>query len=136
MSQEKVDRYKQEKANRKKTMAKEKLKKKLYIAAGAVVGLAFLGWIAWSIPAEKRAAEAERQQSIDDSIAMSKLLEELQAQLDAQNTSTTGSATTGTGDQTTASDATTGTGDATTSADEATTSETTTEEETTTSKND
>ena len=31
MSQEKVDKRKQEKANRKKTMAKEKLKKKLYI---------------------------------------------------------------------------------------------------------
>ena len=132
MSQEKVDRYKQEKANRKKTIAKEKLKKKLYIVAGAVVGIAFLGWIAWSIPAENRAAEEARQQSIDDSIAMSKLLEELQAQL-ATQTTTTGSATTGTGDTTTAGDATTGTGDETTSADESTTSENTTEEETTTS---
>ena len=37
MSQEKVDRYKQEKANRKKTMAREKLKKKLYILAGILV---------------------------------------------------------------------------------------------------
>lgn len=39
MSQAKVDKYKQEKANRKETMAKEKRKKKLAkFAAGVVVG--------------------------------------------------------------------------------------------------
>ena len=58
MSQEKVDKYKQEKANRKKTMAKEKLKKKLYILLGAVITAAFVGWIGWSVYAEKKAAEA------------------------------------------------------------------------------
>lgn len=130
MSQEKVDRYKQEKANRKKAMAKEKLKKKLYIVAGAVVGLVFLGWIAWSIPAEKRAAEEERKQSIADSIAMSELLEELNAQLASQNATTTGSATTGTG-ETTSGTETTGT-ETTTSADEDTTSEEISSEEETT----
>ena len=125
MSQEKVDRYKQEKANRKKSIAKEKLKKKLYIVAGAVVGIAFLGWIAWSIPAEKRAAEEERKQSIADSIAMSQLLDELNAQLASQNATTTGSATTGTGETTTGTETTT-------SADEDTTSEETSSEEETT----
>lgn len=118
MSQEKVDKYKQEKANRKKTMAKEKLKKKLYILLGAVITAAFVGWIGWSVYAEKKAA-AEQEAMISS----------LQAELNAMATATvatTGTAgTTGTGDATTA--------DTTTSADEKESSEETTEEETTTS---
>lgn len=125
MSQEKVDRYKQEKANRKKTMAKEKLKKKLYVVAGAVVGLVFLGWIAWSIPAERR-AEQERQESI-------KLQQEMIAAIQSQMLAIQESAT-ATGNQTTTSADNKTTGNETTSADENTTSEETTtssEEETT-----
>lgn len=118
MSQEKVDKYKQEKANRKKTMAKEKLKKRLYILLGAVITAAFVGWIGWSVYAEKKAA-AEQEAMISS----------LQAELNAMATATvatTGTAgTTGTGDATTA--------DTTTSADEKESSEETTEEETTTS---
>ena len=37
MSQEKVDKYKQEKANRKKTIAKEKRKKKMYRQASSLM---------------------------------------------------------------------------------------------------
>ena len=118
MSQEKVDKYKQEKVNRKKTMAKEKLKKRLYILLGAVITAAFVGWIGWSVYAEKKAA-AEQEAMISS----------LQAELNAMATATvatTGTAgTTGTGDATTA--------DTTTSADEKESSEETTEEETTTS---
>ena len=118
MSQEKVDKYKQEKVNRKKTMAKEKLKKRLYILLGAVITAAFVGWIGWSVYAEKKAA-AEQESMIAS----------LQAELNAMATATvatTGTAgTTGTGDATTA--------DTTTSADEKESSEETTEEETTTS---
>lgn len=117
MSQEKVDKYKQEKANRKKTMAKEKLKKKLYILLGAVITAAFVGWIGWSVYAEKKAA-AEQEAMISS----------LQAELNAMATATvatTGTAgTTGTGDATTAD---------TTTSDDKSSSEETTEEETTTS---
>ena len=63
MSQEKVDRYKQEKANRKKTMAREKLKKKLYILAGILVTAAFVVWIGWSVHAEKKAKKIERDKA-------------------------------------------------------------------------
>ena len=115
MSQEKVDKYKQEKANRKKTMAKEKLKKKLYILLGAVITAAFVGWIGWSVYAEKKAA-AEQESMIAS----------LQAQLATATVSTTtGTAgTTGTDDATTAD---------TTTSDDKSSSEETTEEETTTS---
>lgn len=117
MSQEKVDKYKQEKANRKKTMAKEKLKKKLYILLGAVITAAFVAWIGWSVYAEKKAA-AEQEAMISS----------LQAELNAMATATvatTGTAgTTGTGDATTAD---------TTTSDDKSSSEETTEEETTTS---
>ena len=116
MSQEKVDKYKQEKANRKKTMAKEKLKKKLYILLGAVITAAFVGWIGWSVYAEKKAA-AEQESMI--------------ASLQAQLVTATVSTTTGTAGTTGTDDATTA--DTTTSADEKESSEETTEEETTTS---
>lgn len=116
MSQEKVDKYKQEKANRKKTMAKEKLKKRLYILLGAVITAAFVAWIGWSVYTEKKAA-AEQES----------MLESLQAELDAMM-ATTGAAGATSGDTTT--------GDTTTgeqASSEQSSSEETTEEETTTS---
>ena len=45
MSQAKVDKYKAEKANRKETVAKEKRKRSITKACGAVVGLALAAWI-------------------------------------------------------------------------------------------
>lgn len=48
MSQEKVDRYKQEKANRKKTMKKAKVGNALRKCVVGVVGLALIGWIGYS----------------------------------------------------------------------------------------
>ena len=120
MSQEKVDKYKQEKANRKKTMAKEKLKKRLYILLGAVITAAFVAWIGWSVYTEKKAA-AEQESMIAS----------LQAELNAMATATV--ATTGTAG-TTSGDTTTG--DTTTgeqASSEQSSSEETTEEETTTS---
>lgn len=44
MSQEKVDRYKKEKANRKKIMARQKVKRIIGIACGWVILLAIVGW--------------------------------------------------------------------------------------------
>lgn len=45
MSQAKVDRYKEEKKNRKEIMAKEKRNNTLRVVAGGVVVVALLGWI-------------------------------------------------------------------------------------------
>lgn len=45
MSQAKVERYKEEKKNRKETMAREKRKHMAGVAAACVVGVALLGWI-------------------------------------------------------------------------------------------
>lgn len=48
MSQEKVERYKKEKANRKKTMKKEKAKSLAARIAGTLVCIALIGWIGYS----------------------------------------------------------------------------------------
>ena len=45
MSQAKVDQYKKEKANRKETMAKEKVKRTIGKIVGTVVGIALVAWI-------------------------------------------------------------------------------------------
>lgn len=48
MSQAKVDRYKQEKANRKKIMAQEKRKRTLSVICGWVIAIALIGWAGYS----------------------------------------------------------------------------------------
>ena len=48
MSQAKVDRYKAEKANRKKTMKKEKAMRTLYTIFGSLICLVIVGWIGYS----------------------------------------------------------------------------------------
>ena len=48
MSQAKVDRYKEEKANRKKVMRKEKVANRLRKCAVAVVAAALVVWIGYS----------------------------------------------------------------------------------------
>lgn len=48
MSQAKVDRYKEEKANRKKTLKKQKLMQTIYTICGSVICLAIVGWIGYS----------------------------------------------------------------------------------------
>ena len=45
MSQAKVDQYKKEKANRKKTMAKDKAKSIIAKICGTIVGIALVAWI-------------------------------------------------------------------------------------------
>ena len=119
MSQEKVDKYKQEKANRKKEIAKAKAKKKLYVISGVVVALLFVGWLVYSVFAEIQQAEDEsRQQSEYESI--------LQQMLEERATATTGSGettTAGDGETTTAGgDETTTTSDKPSSSEEETTS--------------
>ena len=49
MSQAKVDQYKKEKANRKKTMARDKVKHRCAVVATWVVLLALVGWAGTSL---------------------------------------------------------------------------------------
>lgn len=48
MSQEKVDKYKLEKANRKETMKKQKAKHKRNKFIGSLVALSFVAWVGYS----------------------------------------------------------------------------------------
>lgn len=48
MSQEKVDRYKSEKANRRKTMKRAKIKNRIYSVVGGLVCVVIVGWIGYS----------------------------------------------------------------------------------------
>ena len=48
MSQAKVDRYKEEKANRKKTMAKEKMLRRVKMAVGVLVAVVIVCWAGFS----------------------------------------------------------------------------------------
>lgn len=48
MSQEKVDRYKKEKANRKETMKREKMKHMLRRFVVSICCLAMVGWLGYS----------------------------------------------------------------------------------------
>ena len=48
MSQAKVDRYKKEKANRKKTMRKEKILRNVRRCVAGVIVLALVGWFGYS----------------------------------------------------------------------------------------
>lgn len=49
MSQEKVNKYKEEKANRKQIMKKEKRNRMIGRIIGAVICLAIVGWLGYSI---------------------------------------------------------------------------------------
>lgn len=48
MSQEKVNRYKEEKANRKQTMAKQKRERAIRKVAGVVIAVVMVAWIGYS----------------------------------------------------------------------------------------
>ena len=49
MSQAKVDKYKQEKANRQQAIKKEKTMHKIKVAVGTVVAVVLAGWIGVSV---------------------------------------------------------------------------------------
>lgn len=48
MSQEKVDRYKQEKANRKQTMRKQKMMHVVRNTVMVIIAVALIGWLGYS----------------------------------------------------------------------------------------
>lgn len=49
MSQEKVDRYKEEKKNRQKMIKKQKFQSFLFKTAGVLVAVVLVGWIGYSV---------------------------------------------------------------------------------------
>lgn len=49
MSQAKVDRYKKEKANRKKIIAQEKRKHLAAVVCGWIIAIAIVGWAGYSV---------------------------------------------------------------------------------------
>lgn len=65
MSQEKVDRYKQEKANRKKNMKKEKFQNALRKCAVVVVGVVLIGWIGYSAYGTYEAKKPKQEAQLD-----------------------------------------------------------------------
>lgn len=84
MSQAKVDKYKQEKANRKKIMKKEKRQHVLRVLLGCLVGLALVGFLVWTVVDKYNEKNNETQQITLSEEEMSKLIEQL-------NSTTTGS---------------------------------------------
>ncbi|MGN1165049.1 MAG: hypothetical protein ACI4S2_01300 [Lachnospiraceae bacterium] len=65
MSQEKVDRYKKEKANRKQTMKKEKIKNVLRKCVVGVVGILLIGWIGYSAYGTYESKQPKPEAEID-----------------------------------------------------------------------
>ena len=65
MSQEKVDRYKQEKANRKKNMKKEKAQNTLRKCVVVVVGVVLIGWIGYSAYGTYQSKKPQEEAQID-----------------------------------------------------------------------
>ena len=65
MSQEKVDRYKEDKKNRQQIMKKEKREENLFKICGGLLGCALVAWIGVSVyTAVKPAAPAEDQNQV------------------------------------------------------------------------
>lgn len=61
MSQEKVDRYKKEKANRQKIMRREKWMLRLEITVAAVVLVLLIGWFSLAVYKNTQAEKASNQ---------------------------------------------------------------------------
>ena len=129
MSQAKVDKYKQEKANRKKEVAKQRRNRKIKYVAGVLVGILFLVWIGYSVFKEIETAKQDESKSIAASIAYEEWLEEYSKHLATstakENTSSKEDAST-----TKAGETTTGKSEDTSSSEETTSAKETSEETT------
>lgn len=73
MSQEKIDRRKEEKANRKKNMQKQRRLSIMRKAVLAVAGLALVGWLGYSAY-DKYAADKNREITVVDYEAINEYL--------------------------------------------------------------
>lgn len=79
MSQEKVNRYKEEKAGRKETMKKQKTSKMIRRCALAVVAVALLGWLGFSLVKTIEENQPRKEVTVDYS-AVSDYIEDLTAE--------------------------------------------------------
>lgn len=101
MSQEKVDRYKEEKKNRQKIMKKQKIQFAALKAAGLLVALVFVGWIGFSIYQEVTANSAAKSNTYSvDTAAVDEYLNQMSSE--AAETEGTETETEGTETETTA----------------------------------
>lgn len=89
MSQAKVDKYKQDKANRKKIMKKEKRQRVLRILLACIVGIAIAGFLVWSVVDKYNEKNKETQQITLSSEEMSSLMEQITATTTAGEGATT-----------------------------------------------
>ncbi len=76
MSQEKVDRYKEEKANRKKNLKKQRMMNVMRKCVLVAVGLALIGWLGYSAY-DTYTANQEREVASVNYDALNNYLEEL-----------------------------------------------------------
>ena len=65
MSQEKVDKYKKEKANRKQIMRREKMANLLRKCVVGIVGLILVGWIGYSAYGTYESSKPKEEVQID-----------------------------------------------------------------------
>lgn len=65
MSQEKVDKYKKEKANRKQIMRREKMANLLRKCVVGIVGLILVGWIGYSAYGTYESSKPKEEAQID-----------------------------------------------------------------------
>lgn len=65
MSQAKVDKYKEQKANRKEIMKKEKRHNQIVKASAAVIGVVMIGWVGFSAYDAYQSAQPRETVEID-----------------------------------------------------------------------
>lgn len=65
MSQEKVNRYKEEKANRKQNVAKEKRKKAISKVVGVLAAVVIIGWVGYSTVDSYQSSQPREQVEVD-----------------------------------------------------------------------
>lgn len=80
MSQEKVDRYKEEKRNRQKLMKKQKFQSAMFKVAGVLVAAVFVGWIGYSVYDGISSSQAAESKTYSvDTTAVDEYLNEMSA---------------------------------------------------------
>ena len=80
MSQEKVDRYKEEKKNRQKLIKKQKIQSAMYKTAGVLVAAVLVGWIGYSVYDGITSSQAAESKTYSvDTTAVDEYLNEMSA---------------------------------------------------------
>lgn len=80
MSQAKVDKYKQEKANRQKIMKKQKRMHRVEMTAIALVCVLFLGWVGYSVYDKVSSGDGTKETVVFDAGAVQDYISGLTAE--------------------------------------------------------